>query len=112
MEAGVGIGFFGILIAIGFFVFFSYCLSLICAKAKVDPGVMIWIPFVQMIPMATVAKINPFLLLLYFVPFVNVVFMLYHWSKVCRELGKSPWLVVMMIIPLVNIAFIPLLAFT
>jgi len=112
MEAEQGIGFFGFLIAVGLFIFMSYCLKLICEKAKVDPGVLIWIPFVQMIPMATVAGINPLLLLLYFIPFVNLVFMLYHWSKICTAIGKSPWLVVMMIIPLVNIAFLPLLAFT
>jgi hypothetical protein len=112
MEVESGIGFFGLLIGVGFFVFISYCLKLICEKAKVDPGVMIWIPFVQLIPMATVAGINPFLLLLYFVPFVNVVFALYHWAKVCTAIEKSPWLVVMIIIPVVNIAFIPLLAFT
>jgi len=59
-------------------VFFSYCLKLICEKANVDPGVMIWIPLVQLIPMATVANLNPLLLLLYLVPLVNVVFMFYH----------------------------------
>lgn len=112
MEADQGIGFFGFLIAVGLFVFMSYCLKLICEKAKVEPGVLIWIPFVQMIPTATVAGINPLLLLLYFVPFVNLVFMLYHWSKVCSAIGKSPWMVVLMLIPLVNIAFLPLLAFT
>jgi len=112
MEAEQGIGFFGLLIAIGAFVFVSYCMKLICEKAKVDPGILIWIPLVQMIPMATVAGINPFLLLLYFVPLVNIVFMFYHWSKVCTAVGKSPWLVIMMIIPVVNIAFLPLLAFT
>ena len=65
-----------------------------------------------MIPMATVAGINPFLLLLYFVPIVNIVFLFYHWAKVCIAIDKSPWLVVMIIIPVVNIAFIPLLAFS
>ncbi len=112
MEADQGTGFFGFLIAVGIFVFMSYCLKLICEKAKVDPGVLIWIPFVQLIPMATVAGINPLLLLLYFIPLVNIVFALYHWSKVCTAIGKSPWLVVLMLIPLVNIAFLPLLAFT
>jgi len=112
MEVESGIGFFGLLISVGLFVFISYCLKLICEKAKFDPGVMIWIPFVQLIPMATVAGINPFLLLLYLVPFVNVVFALYHWAKVCTAIEKSPWLVVMIIIPVVNLAFIPLLAFT
>ncbi len=90
----------------------SYCLKLMCEKAEVEPGVLIRIPFVQMIPMATVAGINPLLLLLYFVPFVNLVFVLYHWSKVCAAIGNSPWMVVLMLIPLVNIAFVPLLAFT
>lgn len=105
-------GLIELLVAIAFFVFFSYCLKLICEKANVDPGVTIWIPLVQLIPMATVAKLNPLLLLLYLVPFVNVAFMLYHWSKVCAAAGKSPWLVIMMIIPLVNLAFFPYLAFS
>ena len=104
--------FFSFLIAIAFFVFFSYCLKLICEKANVDPGILIWIPFIQMIPMATVAGINPFLLLLYFVPLVNLVFAAYHWAKVCIAIDKSPWLVVLLFIPVVNIAFVPLLAFT
>ncbi len=112
MEAEGGISFFGLLIGVGLFVFYSYCLNLICEKAKVDPGALIWIPFVQLIPMATVARINPFLLVLYFIPFVNLVFMLYHWAKVCSAIGKSPWLVVMLIVPVVNLAFFPLLAFT
>ncbi len=112
MEGEQGIGFFGILVAIGLFVFFSYCLQAICEKVNHDPGVLIWIPFVQLIPMAQVAGINPLLLLLYFIPFVNIAFMLYHWAKVCIAIGKSPWLVIMMLIPLVNLAFLPLLAFT
>tara|TARA_R110001592_G_scaffold32139_1_gene112633 strand:+ start:2320 stop:2508 length:189 start_codon:yes stop_codon:yes gene_type:complete len=58
MEAEQGMGFFGFVIAVGFFIFMSYCLKLICEKAKLDPGVLIWIPFVQMIPMATVADIR------------------------------------------------------
>ncbi len=112
MEGGQEIGIIGFLFGIAIFVFFSYCLKLICDKAKVDPGIMIWIPIVQMIPMATVAGINPFLLLLYFVPLVNLVFMFYHWAKVCIAIDKSPWLVIMMIIPVVNLAFLPLLAFS
>ena len=112
MEAEQGIGIVGLLAAIGFFVFFSYCMKLICDKANHDPGVLIWIPIVQMIPMARVAGLNPFLLLLYLVPLVNIVFALYHWSQVSKAIGKSPWLAVMLIIPLVNIAFLPLLAFT
>ena len=112
MEAEQGVGFLSLLVSVGVWLFFSYCLKVICDKAKVDPGVLIWIPFIQLIPMATVAGINPLLLLLYFVPLVNIVFVFYHWAKVCTAIGKSPWLVVMIIIPLVNLAFLPLLAFS
>ena len=37
MEAEQGMGFFGFVIAVGFFIFMSYCLKLICEKAKLDP---------------------------------------------------------------------------
>ena len=112
MESEAGFSFLSLLLVIPFFIFYSYCMKLICDKASVDPGILIWIPILQIIPMATVAKINPWLLLLYLVPLVNIVFAIYHWAQVCKAINKSPWLVIMMLIPLVNIAFLPLLAFT
>ena len=47
MEVGNGPGFFGFVLAVGFFIFFSYCLKLICQKAEVDPGIMMIIPVVN-----------------------------------------------------------------
>lgn len=111
MEGGDGIGFFGLLFGIALFVFFSYCLKAICEKANHDPDILIWIPLVQLIPMARIAGINPLLLLLYVVPFINVVFMLYHWAKVCIAIDKSPWLVILLLIPVLNLTFLPILAF-
>ena len=109
---GEGIGLFGILIGVGLFIFFSYCMKLICDKANVDPGILIWIPLVQLIPMAKVAGINPWLLLLYLVPIVNIAFAIYHWAKVSTAIGKSPWLAALLIIPIANMALLPILAFT
>jgi len=41
------------------FLFFSYCLSLICEKAGSPGGLLVWIPILQWIPMVRAAAMGP-----------------------------------------------------
>ena len=107
----VAMGFFG-LIGLALYFFFCYCGKRICEKCKVDPGIMIWIPIVQLIPLLQVAGMATWMLILFFIPIANLVVAIMMWAKICSARGKSPWLVIMAFIPIVNIAFIPYLAFS
>lgn len=98
--------------SVALYFFFCYCAKSICENAGIEPGFMIWIPLVQLIPLVHAAGLDPWFTLAYLVPIVNVIFLFYHWARICIALDKSPWLVVMMIVPIVNLAFIPYLAFT
>ncbi|MCC7413131.1 MAG: hypothetical protein IT495_16065 [Gammaproteobacteria bacterium] len=111
-QGGGEIGIVGIIIILGIYLFYCYCLKLICEKGGVEPGVLVWIPLIQILPTLKVASLHPALILLYLVPVVNLVFFFVHWWKVCEALQRSPWLVLMNLVPVVNLAFIPLLAFT
>jgi hypothetical protein len=100
------------LIGLALYIFTCFCFKRICEKCKVEPGIMIWIPIVQLIPLLQVAGMATWMLILFFIPIANFVVAIMMWAKICSARGKSPWLVIMAFIPIVNIAFIPYLAFS
>lgn len=98
--------------AVGFYIFYCYCLKRICEKAGRDPGFLIWIPFIQMVPLLEVAQMPVWFIILFFVPIANLIITVMMWVKVCQARGKSGWLVLMMFIPILNLIFLPYLAFS
>jgi hypothetical protein len=114
VATGVGLVsiLFILLIALGFYLFFCYCCKRICEKTGHNPGVLIWIPIVNILPLLRVAGMAEWMILLFFVPLVNLVIAIMMWVKICQARGKSPWLVIMIFIPLLNLIFIPYLAFS
>jgi len=97
--------------ALIFYVFFCICAKRICLKARVDPGVLIWIPILQLIPMFQAAKLNPLWIIGLIVPILNIVVAVMLWWKLCEALGKPGVLGLLMLIPLLNIGLIVYLAF-
>ena len=109
---GLAMMFVVFVVVLGFYLFYCYCAKRICEKCGTNPGVLIWIPIVQLIPLLEVAKMQVWMIILFFIPIANLVVAVMMWAKICTARGKSPWLVIMMFIPIVNIAFIPYLAFS
>ena len=114
MAAGVGIAvILGLLVfGLALYVFACYCYKRICEKCGDTPGILIWIPIAQLIPLLRVAKMELWMIILLLIPIVNIVVFVMMWAKICTARGKSPWLVIMLFIPIVNIVFIPYLAFS
>jgi hypothetical protein len=114
VATGVGLLAFAVIfvIAVAVYIFTCYCLKLICEKCGKQPGVLIWIPIVQLIPLLEIAGMAIWMIVLFFIPFVNLVVLVMMWAKICIARGKSPWLVILMFIPIVNLAFVPYLAFS
>ncbi len=112
-SSGIG-GLIGGLVAlvffIGVYVFFCYCLKLICEKAGHQPGVLIWIPIVQLVPLLTVAGLPIWFIILLLIPIVGFVVYIVMWVKICQARGKSGALVILAI--LLPIVFFPYLAFS
>lgn len=116
MEQSSSSGFGGLIgalvflvVAVGLYVFFCYCAKVICEKAGHQPGVLIWIPIVQVIPLLTVAKLPIWFIILFFIPVVGFVATIVMWVKICQARGKSGWTVLLGIIPII---FLPYLAFS
>lgn len=114
VAAGVGIAvILGLLVfALILYVFICFCYKRICEKCGVTPGILVWIPIAQLIPLLQAAKMELWMIILLLIPIVNIVVFVMMWAKICTARGKSPWLVIMLFIPLVNIFFIPYLAFS
>ncbi len=110
--ASILIGLVGLVIGLGIYLFFCYCCKLICEKAGHQPGILIWIPIVNLVPLLTVAKMPVWMIILLLVPLVNIIVGAVMWFKICEARGKPGWLVVLLLIPLVNIVFLPYLAFS
>jgi hypothetical protein len=114
-SGGIGgllAGLVGLVVAVGLYVFVCYCLKLICEKAGHPPGVLIWIPIVQFVPLLTVAKLPVWFIILLLIPVVNLVITIVMWVKICQARGKPGWTAILLLVPLVNIAVIPYLAFS
>lgn len=111
-----GLGLVAILvvlvISLALYVFFCFCCKRICEKCGKDPGVLIWIPIVNLIPLLEVAGLPVWTIILFFIPLANFIIAIVMWAKICVARGKSGWLVLLMLIPVVNLIFLPYLAFS
>lgn len=79
------------------YVFYSYCLKRLVEKCGENPGAIIWVPILQMIPLFRIAKMNPWMILLMLIPVVNLVIIVMVWIKVLAVLGREPVMVLVML---------------
>ena len=88
---------FALVCSLAIYVFYCYCLKRIVEKCGEEPGAIIWIPILQMIPLFRIAKMNPWLVLLTLVPVVNLIVVIMVWINVLKVLGRDPIMVLVVI---------------
>jgi len=91
--------------------FMSYCMKRICEKCGHEPGILIWIPIANLIPQLTAAKLPTWMIILFFIPLVNLAaFVMLFW-KLCEARGKAGPLGLLMLVPVANLGLVLYLAF-
>jgi len=85
--------------------FFAYTAGMICRKAGHEPGFLVWMPILGIIPLLKAAKLSPWLLVLFFVPFVNLLMIWFLFAKISQARGKG-------ILTTLGLVFPPMTAFT
>lgn len=70
-----------------------------------------FIPFVNLWLMVDMADLPLWVLLLFFVPFVQLLVYVWAWMKIAENTNKSEWLGLLMIVPIVNVAAALYMAF-
>ncbi len=97
--------------ALAFYLFHCFCCSLICRKAGAEPGLLIWIPLLQLLPLLKAARMSRWWFLAYFVPVLNIVAQVIWSFKIADARNKSAIIGVFLLLPLLHIFAFLFLAF-
>ena len=92
--------------------FFAYCSMLICRKAGTDPGVLVWIPVLQLVPMVRAAGMAPVWVLAFIIPLLNLIAHVVWSFKIAKARGKNALVAILLLLPLTNILAFIYLAFS
>jgi hypothetical protein len=92
--------------------FFCYCCLLICRKTGNEPGLLIWIPVLQLIPLLRSAGMSPVWFLAFLVPVLNIVVQVLWSFKIVQARGKNGWLALFLILPITGFFAFLFLAFS
>lgn len=107
MQGAVGLGF-GIL---GYLIL-AFSLWTMANKRKLDNPWFAWIPILNMITMVQLAGEEIWKIILFFIPCVNFVYIVYVWWKIAESQGKPGPLGILVIIPCLNLIVVPYIAFS
>ena len=99
-------------VGFAFYLFFCYCYMLICKKAGDDPGLLIWIPILQIFPLFRAAGMSGWYVLGMFLPIINIIIPIVWCFKIVSARGKSPLWAVLMLLPFTNLIALLYLAFS
>jgi hypothetical protein len=91
---------------------FSYCYMSICKKAGTQPGVMVWLPILQIFPLLRAAKMSYGWFLMLLVPLLNLLVPIIWSFKIAKARGKSAWLGFLLILPGIGLFAFLYLAFS
>lgn len=99
-------------VALALFFFFSYCCMLICQKAGCNPGLLIFVPLLQALPLLRAAQMSRWWFLPLMVPGINLIPHLVWLVKIVRARHKSGWLAVWLVFPVTSFLAFLYLAFS
>lgn len=99
-------------ILLGLYLFHCYCCKLICKKAGTEPGVLVWIPVLQLLPMLQAARMSRWWFLAYFCPVLNIVAQVLWSFKIADARNKSAVIGVFLLLPVLSLFAFLFLAFS
>jgi hypothetical protein len=94
------------------YLFYCYCCMLICQKAGHPPGILVWLPVMQLFPLLRAAGMSGWWFLACFVPVLNLVPLILWPLKIAKARGKSGWIGVLLLLPVTNLFAFLYLAFS
>jgi Family of unknown function (DUF5684) len=94
------------------YLFFCYCCQLLCLRAGKKPGVLVWLPLLQMFPLLDAAGMSRWWFLGLFVPGVNLVGTILWCIKIAKVRGKSAGFAILLLLPVLNVLAFLYLAFS
>ena len=99
-----------IMLVLYFFV--CCCCKLMVEKAGAEPGVMVWVPMLQLVPLVRAAGMPLWWVLGFFVPILNVLVSAIWCWKISEIRGKSRWFTLLLLLPVTGFFAFIYLAFS
>jgi hypothetical protein len=94
------------------YLFYCYCCMLICRKTGTEPGIMVWLPVLQVFPLLRAAGMSGWWFLAFLVPVLNLVPSVLWPLRIAKARGKSMWVGVLLLLPVVSLFAFLYLAFS
>jgi Family of unknown function (DUF5684) len=94
------------------YLFHCYCCMLICRKAGSPPGLLIWLPVLQVFPLLRAAGMSAWWFLALLVPVVSLIPSILWPFKIAQARGKSAWVGLLLLLPITNFFTFLYLAFS
>ena len=107
-----GIMLFVLIFVLIIYIYMAICLMKIAHKTNTPNAWFAWIPILNIILMLQVAKKPLWWIILFLIPFVNIIMSILVWMAIAKELDKPEWLGILMIIPVANLIVPGYLAFS
>ena len=85
------------------YVIFCCCSLLLCRKSGNEPGLLIWIPILQIFPLLRAAGMSGRWFIAFFVPVLNIVAWMGWCVNIAISRRKSLWWALLLILPVTNV---------
>lgn len=110
ISKGLIAGVVGAFLAV--YLCFSFCCMLIVKKTGNQPGILVWLPILKMLPLIRAAGMPGWWFLLWLVPGINIIPAVMWCFKIVETRGKSVVWAVMLLLPVTNLLAFLYLAFS
>jgi hypothetical protein len=93
-------------------VYVAFCLQTIAKKTNTEDPWLAWIPIVNIYLMCKIAGRPGWWVILFFIPFVNIVITVVVWMGIAKARNQAEWIGILIIIPIANLIVPGFLAFS
>ena len=94
------------------YLFHCVCCMMICHKVNQRPGILVWLPLLQIFPMLRAAGMSGWWFLAAFVPGLNLIAHILWCTKIVENRGKNGLLAFLLVLPVTNVFAFFYLAFS
>lgn len=94
------------------YAFLCFCCALLCQKTGIKPGVLVWLPFLQVVPLLRAASMSPWWVAAMFVPLLNLVAYVLWCARIVRARNKTLPLLILLLFPPTTLFAFAYLAFS
>ncbi len=101
----------GGLAGIAGYVWIALCLYIIAKKTNTENPWLAWIPIANVVLACQIAGKPWWWVFLFFIPIVNIIFMILVMWRICEVRNKPGWLSLLMLVPVANLIIPGILAF-